>query len=292
MTAALAPARPAAAAGRTAFAALAARELRRFVLNPVFLLSVVLAAWLLWGYSRSTGPVPEIDEIVGYPAILLGGLGMMATFSLTRSMRASEPVTGVAPVSLPVRTAALAVVAAVPFALGVLALFAFMRIYPVSSPVYGAFSTSARVAILVSQIAVPSLGGPLLGVALGRWVRFPGAAFVLFLLLFGWVNLVTVPTVFFSADSAPATVLRMFSPFAFFTLHEPSHPVTSWRGSPWFFLGWQLALCAGAVLFALLRGADGRVRFRIVRALAIVLAAAAILLVLAGTGGFSHPVTV
>jgi hypothetical protein len=189
------------------------------------------------------------------------------------------------------RTAALCTVAVVPFTLGCLALLAFLRIYPASLPVYGAFSTPARVAILVSQIAVPSLGGPLLGVALGRWVRFPGAAFVMFLLLFGWVNLVTVPTVFFYADSAPATVLRLFSPFAFFSVHQDSHPLESWRGSPWFFLGWQLALCVVAILVAILRGADGRLRTRIVRALALVLAAGVILLVLAGTGGFSHPVT-
>jgi hypothetical protein len=88
-------------------------------------------------------------------------------------------------------------------------------------------------------------------------------------------------------------VLRFFSPFAFFTLHDlhggPS--VIAWRGSPWLFLGWQLTLCAIAVLVALLRGADGRLRSRIIRALMIVAAGAMIMLVLAGTGGFPHPVS-
>jgi len=147
--------------------------------------------------------------------------------------------------------------------------------YPVGDTAYGAFSPSARIAILAGQIVVPSLGGPLLGVALGRWVRFPGAAFVLFLLLFGWVNLVTWPSVS-HPDSAPATVLRLFTPFAFFTVTRNTAHVTAWRGSPWFFIGWQLALCAIAVLVALLRGAEGR---------------ALIMLVLAGAGGFTHPVT-
>ena len=67
--------------------------------------------------------------------------------------------------------------------------------------------------------------------------------------------------------------------------------VTAWRGSPWFFIGWQLALCAIAVLVALLRGAEGRTRSRIIRALGIAGVAAAILLVLGGTGGFTHAVT-
>jgi Ca2+/Na+ antiporter len=99
----------------------------------------------------------------------------------------------------------------------------------------------------------------LLGVALGRWVRFPGAAFVLFLLLYGWVSLVTILSMSHQ-DSAPVAVLRLFAPFAFFTYTSDTGVLTTWRGSPWFFIGWQLALCAIAVLVALLRGAEGRTR--------------------------------
>jgi hypothetical protein len=286
MTTTLAPARPATAA-RATFAALAARETRRFLLNPVFLFAVVMTAWVTWTGNPA---VTEIDSVNGNPAILLGGFGMMATYWLTRSMRASEPVVGVTPTTLPARTAALCTVAIVPFFCGCLALLAFLHSYPVGDTAYGAFSPSARIAILAGQIVVPSLGGPLLGVALGRWVRFPGAAFVLFLLLFGWVNLVTWPSVS-HPDSAPATVLRLFTPFAFFTVTRNTAHVTAWRGSPWFFIGWQLALCAIAVLVALLRGAEGRARSRIIGALAIAGVAALIMLVLAGAGGFTHPVT-
>jgi hypothetical protein len=288
MTATLASARPEAVAGRAALVPLAAREMRRFVLNPVFLLGAALAAWTTLDGAGTA--VTEIDSVNPYPAGFLGGFGMMAAFWLTRSMRASEPVVGVTPVTRPARTAALCTVAIVPFACGVLTLLVFLQLHPVSGPVYGPFSPSARIAVLVGQIVVPSLGGPLLGVALGRWVRFPGAAFVLFLVLYGWLNLVTALT-FFHPDSAPVAVLRLFSPFAFFTLQADSGGVTAFRGSPWFFIGWQVALCAIAVLVALLRGAEGPVRSRIIRALAIAGTAAAILLVLAGTGGFTHAVT-
>ena len=201
-----------------------------------------------------------------YPAVFLGGFGMMATYWLTRSMRDSEPVVGVTPTTLPVRTAALCAVAVVPFLCGCAdPARRSCTLYPIGSPVYGAFSPPAQVAILVGQIVVPSLGGPLLGVALGRWVRFPGAAFVAFLVIFGWVELVTVPSLT-HPDSAPVTALRLFSPFAFFSFADNGPDITLWRGSPWFFIGWQLALCAIAVLVALLRGAEGRVRSRIVRA--------------------------
>ena len=287
MTTALAPARPGADGGRATFVPLAVREMRRFTLNPVFLFGVAITVVALWA-GRTT--VADIDDENWVAAIFLGGFGMMATFWLTRSMRASEPVVGVTPVTLPARTAALCTVAIVPFACGGLALLRFVQLIPVSEPVYGAFSPSARIAVLAGQIVVPSLGGPLLGVALGRWVRFPGAAFVLFLLLYAWVSLVTILAIW-HPDSAPVAVLRLFAPFAFFTYVLNAGGVTTCRGSPWFFLGWQLALCAIAVLVALLRGAEGRVRTRIIRALAIAGAAALILLVLAGPGGFTHPVS-
>ena len=287
MTATLEVGRPEAVARRATLVPLAAREMRRFLLNPVFLFAVVMTMWVAW--SRAGASVTEIDEVNGYPAVFLGGFGMMAAYWLTRSMRASEPVAGVTPTRLPVRTAALCWVAIVPFLCGILALLGFLRTYPLGDAAYGPFSPSARIAVLVGQIVVPSLGGPLLGVALGRWVRFPGAAFVLFLVIFGWVQLVTILTIS-RPDSAPIAVLRLFSPFAFFTLHADAG-VTAWRGSPWFFIGWQLALCAIAVLVALLRGADGPVRLRIIRALGVAGVVAAILLVLASLGGFTHAVT-
>jgi hypothetical protein len=287
MTTTLAPARPESAAGRTTFVALAAREMRRFVVNPVFLFGVVMTAWTTW--DDRTAPANAVGTGNQFPWIFLGGFGMMATFWLTRSMHDSEPVVGVTPTTLPARTAALCTVAVVPFLCGVLTLFAFLHFHPVGARVYGAFSPPAQVAVLAGQIVIPSLGLPLLGVALGRWVRFPGAALVLFLVNFGWVNLATWGSLS-HPDSAAFTALRLFSPFAFFTYMQHAADVTTWRGSPWFYIGWQLALCATAVLVAVLCGADGRVRVRITRTLQIAVVLAVILLVLASIGGFTHAV--
>ena len=79
------------------FVPLAARELRRFVVNPVFLFAVAMC--VVVGIGDSDGVV-EIDEVVGYPAVFLGGFGMMAMYWLTRSMRDSEPVVGVTPTNV------------------------------------------------------------------------------------------------------------------------------------------------------------------------------------------------
>jgi hypothetical protein len=279
---------PATSPGRATFTALAARETRRLALNPVFLSAVVFTAW--WTWAGRGAAVADIDLVNAFAAIFLGGFGMLAAFWLTRSMRASEPVVGVTPVTQPIRTAALCAVAIVPFGCGCLTLLAFLHFHPASDPAYGAFSPPARVAVLVGQIVVPALGGPLLGVALGRWVRFPGAALVMLLVLWGWVSLVTSVSMS-HPDSAPVAVLRLFAGFTFFALHSDAGGVTAWRGSPWFFIGWQLALCAIAVLVALLRGAEGRVRTRIIRALGVAGVAALVMLALAAAGGFTHPVT-
>ena len=64
--------------GRATFAALAAQETRRLVLNPVFLFAVAITAWTTWAGAGTTAA--DIDTVNSYPAIFLGGFGMMATF--------------------------------------------------------------------------------------------------------------------------------------------------------------------------------------------------------------------
>jgi ABC-type Co2+ transport system permease subunit len=62
------------------------------------------------------------------------------------------------------------------------------------------------------------------------------------------------------------------------------------RGSPWFFVGWQLSLCAVAVTAALLRGADARRKRRLIRVLVAAAAVAALMYAPTVTGGWEHPV--
>ena len=176
VTATLTAAPPATSPRRATFTALAARETRRLALNPVFLAAAGLTAYTLWSGQRST--VTEIDGANTVSAVFFGGFGMLAAFWLTGSMRASEPVVGVTPVTLPVRTAALCAVALVPFACGCLTLFAFLHFHPVGDPAYGAFSPPARIAVLVGQIVVPVARRPAarrragpLGAVPGRRVR-------------------------------------------------------------------------------------------------------------------------
>ena len=146
MSATLAAA-PEAVAGRSTFVNLALRELRRFVVNPVFLFGVGMTAWIV---ADPEPGVVEIDSVAGYPAVFLGGLGMMAMYWLTRSMRDSEPVVGVTPTTRPVRTAALCAVAFVPFS---------ERGRTWALLLAGLFPLLLRLAGRLSEALVPLLGG-------------------------------------------------------------------------------------------------------------------------------------
>jgi len=90
-------------------------------------------------------------------------------------------------------------------------------------------------------------------------------------------------------SSEPVLLMRFFAPFTFFTASN-SDAVETWRGSPWFFVGWQLCLCAVAVTVALLRGAEPALRNRLTRVLIVALAAAALMYALTVTGGLGHAV--
>ena len=272
--------------------ALGAIEARRFTLSPIFLAGAGCTAYILW--DRQRGVVADVNTVTVYPAIFLGGVGMVAAFWLTQSMRRSEDLLDVDPMSWPERTAAICLAMVVPLLCGGLSLLAIEAFQQVPGPwSYGALGTSGTVAVALSQVVVPALGGPLLGVALARWVRFPGAAAVVLLLAWGWVTLLYTVTATLATSHRNSTLvvmLRFFAPFTFFTNEDSPGRVETWRGSPWFFLGLQLCLCAVAVIVALLRGADPGLRARLLRLLAGVLVLAGLMYALAVVGGWPYPV--
>jgi hypothetical protein len=256
---------PAAAVRSSATFSLARRELRRFLINPVFLLGVALAAFGVLG--NRDNPADAVDAFVWLAAIFLGGFGMMAAYWQTRSMNRSAEVVDVAPISLPARAAALCACAFVPFLLAAAMLVVAVRLRAVAGDgAWSSYALSDQAATQIARYVLPALTGPLLGVALGRWIRFPGIAFVAFLLLYGWATLGYV----LSAGRGDALVLHMvlFAPVAYLLPSPDSGiPLIAWYGTPWLFVGWQLCLSTVAVLVAMLRGADGIVRRRIVTGL-------------------------
>ncbi len=262
-------------------------EARRYVRSPVLLVALALTAYAIYDLTRNV--VSDADEVPTYPASFLGGFGMVAACWLAQSMHRSEEALGVAPTPARIRTVALCLTALVPFACGVLSLIAILVFRDVAGDwTDGAFSTADRTAVLVSQIALPSLGGPLLGFALGRWVRAAWVGPALFLIIVAWI-LVVEGLASTYRDSLPVLLMRLFAPFAFFTTWN-GDGVETWRGSPMAFAGWQLCLCGLAVTVALLRDAEGHARRRLIATLLVLSVLAVATYTLAVTAGLHHPV--
>jgi hypothetical protein len=265
------------------------REIARFVRHPVFLFGT-LGLIITQGHALRV-PAPDVNSLIVSPVVFVSLAGLITAFSLTHSMQSAAETLDLAPVSMQIRTTALCLTSVVPLTVGLIttaATLAFAKF--VGDWPYATFSMSDRVGIVSSQIAVAALGAPLLGVALARWVRYPWTGLVLLLGMFAWIEIVEGIAANYHQNLG-IVMLRVFAPFTFFTTQFPDGNV-AWPGSPWAFVGWQLCLCAVAVVVALLRGASPAVRRRLLQVLGAVLALAAVMFALAVTGGLDHSVLV
>jgi hypothetical protein len=120
------------------------------------------------------------------------------------------------------------------------------------------------------------------------WLRSTWALPVLVVLAGVWVVVVTSVAATYRNPLA-AVLLRMLSPYTYFLVRDGTpRGVETWRGSPWFFLGWQLCLCAFAVAFALRRNAGPQWRRPLHATLAAIGLVAFAMYLLAATGGLEH----
>ena len=251
----------------SAITALAWIEAKRYARHPLFLVGFVLA---LVASAGESGPI-ELDHQV-VPAFFLGVLGLVVAARLTTSTRTSSPVVDAAPVSETARTAALCLACVVPATAGLVVVLvhqAFVAADPFPDYVYGTYGTLDRIAIVVVIPVIASAGGPLLGVAVGRWWTFPGATLLATVGLLLWSMLCAyTPEQNMDSSSLVARALHMLTPYTAFGSGDsgsnaPSTVVTSYTGSPVWFAVWTAALCGLAACAALRHGATGRVRRRV-----------------------------
>jgi hypothetical protein len=277
-------------------AKLARIEAIRYARHPVFLIGFVLA---LASSAGTYGPT-ELDHQV-VPAFFLGVLGLVVAARLASATDEAKPVVAAAPVSETLRTAALCLACAVPTAAGVVVVL-FHRAFVLADPqpdyIYAGYSTANRVWITLAIPVIACAGGPLLGIVVGRWLRFRGATLLAVLVLLEWSRLgAYLPEQHMDAGSTAARVLHMLTPYtAFLETNSDSNAlptvVTSYTGSPVWFMVWTLALCGLACTAALWHGARrsnrAAVRRNVGGAFAACVAMAAVAVVLAVTTGASH----
>jgi hypothetical protein len=256
-----------AAAPRAALGQLARIEARRFARHPLFLVGSALGLWVVWWIgSEDEGPARLDFQAV--PAFFVGVLGFVVAVRLTRSTRSSREVIDGAPVPGTVRTAALCLACLVPFTAG-LVLIGLHLALAASTPspdwMYGTYGPVDEAMFKAVLPAIACLGGPLLGVAVGRWLRFPGAALLGVVALLAGGALLGYAPQDMDSSALLTKVLHVLPPWTPFGSENgdgvvPTTEVTSYTGAPVRYGLYLLALCGLAVTAALWRDAEGATR--------------------------------
>ena len=240
-------------------------EARRFLRHPLFVVGALAAYAVTWLVAAS-GPLP--NDVLAWtviPAFFIGLPSLIAASRLTRSTDAATEAVTTAPSTEAERTVALAGACIVPFGAGLLWIVElFVALWVIGSPHpnelwFGTLDNLQVWAILIAGSPVACLGGALLGVLTGRWLRFPGSGIVTAVVVLLVVFIGQMPL----SNSADSDVqrLRLWVPWAGF--HSGSNTdgtATLYSGNAAFYLLYTLALCALAVVGAVWHDRTARSR--------------------------------
>lgn len=274
------------ASGLAGHRAMAVIEARRMARHPVFLLGVALGFVVLGLYLVlvTDDRVPVVLTVPLLGAFYIGLTSVIAAARLTRSTEVAVEAVATAPGTEARRTLALAATGIPPFLAGLV----FSGALVVAAKVIGVaprewwFGTLPDWQVWSILLMCPAacLGGALLGVLTGRWLRFRGASAMAVVALIVVSLLGQAPLLETSSSE-----WRLWVPWAIFhTGDNADGTQTLIAGNPGAYLGYMLALCILAVLGAMWHDHTARTpRFRAL--VAAVAATALVLFALAATTG-------
>jgi hypothetical protein len=236
--------------------ALARADALRFARHPLFLFSAATMLLFL-GIGIAHQRVVDIGvEGTILPAFIVGVFGFVVAHRLTTSLRRSGDLADTAPVTAQRRTVALCLACLVPMSLGILVALSsvvFGAIWRPSLPgghvAWFGYEPDLTIwAILVGDVVLACLGGPLLGIAVARWAPFRGSALLgMCVLVIGVAILSQLPSAWYVV--APWTIFNDEQ------LVNGKYQLSWVRDgvSPVWWCGYVACLCGLAVLAALLR---------------------------------------
>jgi hypothetical protein len=271
----------------TALRSLAWIEAKRFARHPIFLIGLVAAYGLLvvqlvGAPGGDATMTPEGNAIQA--AFFLGCFGLLTADRLTRSAFRSREVSAASPIQATTQVKALAMACLVPFTAGLVWTVVRMVAMAMAADEWssGALGLTEQAWIVFGGAAIAALGGSLLGVLCGVWLRFPGASALVLILVVAWVLLGTADLAS-GGGTAHGLLdwLRLSAPVSTWTNCGDGDCTTAVQmsGSAWMHVLYQLGLCALALVASLWKVADAAERSYYLR---IGLGTAAVTVVLLG----------
>lgn len=269
----------------TALRSLAWIEAKRFARHPIFLVGLLLAfGFLILQVVSAPGGDPSMtpEGNAVQAAFFLGCFGLLTADRLTRGAFRSREVAVASPIPATTQVKALALACLVPFTAGVVWTVVRMVAMAMAADEWssGALGFTEQTWIVLGGAAVTALGGSLLGVLCGVWLRFPGASAVVLILVIAWVLAGTVDmTAAGGATHGLLDWVRLSAPATMWTNCGDASCTTAVQmsGSPWLHVLYQFGLCGLAVVASLWKVADATQRPRYLR-IGLAIAAGTVLL--------------
>jgi hypothetical protein len=251
MTAELAAPAAMGLASRSIVLRLGVIEARRYARHPLFLVGLALV--VVSGISEVLKTPPNVGAL-GLPiepAMGLGVFGLIVAARLTRSTTRALESLGASPVPERYRTAAMAIACLVPAGVALVWSTFMLIFFSVRRPRPEAwwFDTLPATDIICYYLAaavVAAYGGPILGVVVGRWLRWSGAPLVVAVLL-------VAVTILGSGLIEAVRPYRQIMPWtAWYGGDNGAGADLYYQGNPRWWLLYTICLCALAVVAALL----------------------------------------